>query len=131
MLFSNANRDQVKAANPGAGMAEISTILGKQWRELSDEDKKQYVEAAAADKSRYATELAAWKQARPDEATAMAKQKRGRKTDKKAGPKRATTACKCIYRFLRWAAWLSQWFAVQTSRSWRRIERRQSKRILA
>ncbi|MGB1923098.1 MAG: hypothetical protein ACPHM2_07710, partial [Alcanivorax sp.] len=27
-------------------MAEISTILGKQWRELSDEDKKQYVEAA-------------------------------------------------------------------------------------
>jgi HMG (high mobility group) box len=50
MFFSNANREKVKADNPGIAFGEVGRKLGELWRAATPEDKKEYEEQAAADK---------------------------------------------------------------------------------
>ena len=50
MFFSNANRDKVKADNPGIAFGEVGRKLGELWRAATPEEKKEYEEQAATDK---------------------------------------------------------------------------------
>ena len=57
MLYCKYARTEIKEANPGKKMTEISKILGATWKELSDEDKKPYTKKAAKDKKRFDKEM--------------------------------------------------------------------------
>lgn len=48
LLFSQAIREEVKAANPDASFGEIGKLLGARWSELSEEDKQQWKDKSAA-----------------------------------------------------------------------------------
>ena len=39
MLFSKSKFAELKAEHPGASVAELATMLGKVWNEMSDSDK--------------------------------------------------------------------------------------------
>lgn len=54
MLYSSRNRAAIKAANPEAKLTQVSSLLGKAWNELPEEQRATYKEQAAS-------ELAAWK----------------------------------------------------------------------
>jgi hypothetical protein len=56
VIFSNMKRAEVKSKNPELSPKEILSLLGKMWRELSDDDKVEYNELAAEDKVRYQKE---------------------------------------------------------------------------
>lgn len=56
VIFSNLKRPEVKSKNPTLSPKEILTLLGKMWKELSDDDKEEYKELAAEDKARYQRE---------------------------------------------------------------------------
>ena len=46
LLYCKDHRDIVKEANPGKHNSEISSILGKQWRGMSLDEKKKYKDLA-------------------------------------------------------------------------------------
>lgn len=53
MRFLNERRDQLRAAQPELGFAEITRELASEWSKLPVEEKKQYLDAAEQDKERY------------------------------------------------------------------------------
>ena len=57
VIFSNMKRPEVTQKNPSLSPKEILTLLGKLWREVSDEDKKPYKKLADEDKARYQREI--------------------------------------------------------------------------
>ena len=58
MFFSNAMRSKIKAENPDFAFGDIAKEIGKQFKELSADDKKEWDEKAAKDKARYQAEMA-------------------------------------------------------------------------
>lgn len=62
LYFANDKRDGVRAKNPDLTLAQVTSLIGQQWRDLSSEDKKPYEEKAVADKKRYESERAAYKE---------------------------------------------------------------------
>ena len=40
MLYTNNRRQDVMAKNPGLRVTEISAIIGKEWKELTQEEKE-------------------------------------------------------------------------------------------
>ncbi|CAI2369101.1 unnamed protein product [Moneuplotes crassus] len=44
MLYTNKRRSEVMKANPGMKITEISTIIGKEWKELTEEEKNIWKE---------------------------------------------------------------------------------------
>ncbi|KAG7397462.1 hypothetical protein PHYBOEH_000682 [Phytophthora boehmeriae] len=56
MFFSNDIRDTVKREMPELQFLEISSEIGRRWKQISDEDRRPYDELAAADKRRYQEE---------------------------------------------------------------------------
>ena len=67
LLFCKDNRGQVKDENPSSKMTEITTILGKMWKELSDKKKKPYVEQAEKLKAAKVAEKAEEKEVEKDD----------------------------------------------------------------
>ena len=61
MFYSIEQRPAVQKKNSSLGIAEISKILGKNWREMSDKAKAPYQEKATADKARYEKEMKSFK----------------------------------------------------------------------
>jgi len=61
MFFCNTKRSDVMGENPGMSIGDVSKILGKMWKELSDEDKQPYVEMNTKDKERHEAEEIAFK----------------------------------------------------------------------
>ena len=61
MFYSIEQRPAVQKKNSSLGIAEISKILGKNWREMSDKAKAPYQEMAATDKARYEKEMKTFK----------------------------------------------------------------------
>jgi hypothetical protein len=59
MFYSNAVRAQTREANPGLKITEVASMLGQQWKAMSDADKQPYVLMNEADKKRYEAEKAA------------------------------------------------------------------------
>lgn len=51
-------RAQVKEANPGLPVSELSKIHGKMWKELPEDEKGPYMEKNEKDKERYTKEKA-------------------------------------------------------------------------
>ena len=43
-LFCDSKREEVKAANPGAGFGETGKLLAAAWKECSPEDKAHFQE---------------------------------------------------------------------------------------
>ena len=58
MYYCQDNREIVKSQNPNMNGKEITTELGKLWKQLSDEQKVPYEAKATADKSRFESEKA-------------------------------------------------------------------------
>jgi len=53
IYFSNAKREEVKAANPDMAPKDIMRELGAMWKALNDKAKKPFLDMAAKDKQRY------------------------------------------------------------------------------
>ena len=91
-FFASDVREEVKAANPGASITDISKLIGERWKAMSEDDKKPYTDKAEADKARYAREMADYvppEDASDDEDTPR-KAKRAKKDPN--APKRATSS---------------------------------------
>ena len=58
-VFMNANRDNIKAANPSAPPTEVGKIAGELWKEMDEAARAPHVAAAEADRARYDREVAA------------------------------------------------------------------------
>jgi len=50
LVFCSSNRNKVKDEYPNRSNAEISSILGEKWRNLSTKEKKSYKELALLNK---------------------------------------------------------------------------------
>ena len=61
MFFSIEQRPSVQKKNPSLGIADISKVLGQQWRGMTAGQKAKYEEKAAKDKIRYEKEMASFK----------------------------------------------------------------------
>jgi hypothetical protein len=59
-VFAASKRTEIKEANPDFGVTDISKELGRQWREMSAEDKVPFEDIAKKDKERYTREKAAF-----------------------------------------------------------------------
>ena len=60
MIFTAANREQVKADNPDIKPTDISKKMGEMWADLTDEEKEEYVEEAEQLKSEYLEQKEKW-----------------------------------------------------------------------
>ena len=58
-IYMNANRNDVKAANPDLAFGPLTQKLTTMWKELSDVERKKYEDLAAKDKQRYNAECSA------------------------------------------------------------------------
>ena len=56
-IYSNANRERLKAENPDAKFTELGGIASAEFKALSDSEKAKYDRLAAADKERYLAEM--------------------------------------------------------------------------
>jgi len=61
LYFSQDRRGSLKSVNPTMRNTEISSILGKLWRDATDEDRRPYVERELHDRNKYKAVLATWK----------------------------------------------------------------------
>eukprot|EP00899_Mesostigma_viride_P006939 jgi/Mesvir1/16246/Mv08497-RA.1 len=60
-FFAMSRRDQIKAENPGINERDIARIMGKLWKEISEEEKKAFYEDQRLDKERYLRDLEQYK----------------------------------------------------------------------
>lgn len=60
-LYSNATRNDVKAANPEAKFGEIAQIISRHFKALPEEERAYWDQKAVEDKERYQTAMAAYK----------------------------------------------------------------------
>lgn len=58
MFFANAQRDIVRAENPGIAFGQIGKLLGEKWKSMDAEKREPYENKAEADKKRYELEKA-------------------------------------------------------------------------
>ncbi|KAE9136699.1 hypothetical protein PF010_g1581 [Phytophthora fragariae] len=56
MFYSNDIRETVKKEMPELAFLQISSEIGRRWKQISDEERRPYDELAAADKRRYQEE---------------------------------------------------------------------------
>jgi hypothetical protein len=56
-IYSNANRERIKAENPDAKFTELGGIASAEFKALSESEKAKYERLAAADKERYLAEM--------------------------------------------------------------------------
>merc|ERR1712057_159104 len=61
MFFSIEQRPSVQKKNPSLGIADISKVLGQQWRGMSASQKAPYEDKAARKKKRYEKEMKSFK----------------------------------------------------------------------
>ena len=62
MLFTAANREQVKANYPDIKPTDISKKMGEMWAELEEDDKKEYVDKADQLKAEYLEKKEKWEE---------------------------------------------------------------------
>ncbi|KAK8926025.1 FACT complex subunit SSRP1 [Platanthera zijinensis] len=62
MFFSNAERENLKKANPGMQFTDVGRALGERWKKMSAvEEKEPYESMAKADTKRYKEAMAGYK----------------------------------------------------------------------
>lgn len=55
--FLREKKEELHEEHPELSMAEIMSVVAKQWRGLSAEDKQQYIDASEEDRERYKREV--------------------------------------------------------------------------
>ena len=60
IFFCNSERAVVKTEHPEMSAKDITSELGRRWREMDDNDKKPFVKLATKDKKRYESEKDGW-----------------------------------------------------------------------
>jgi len=64
IIFTQEVRQKVSKDNPDVPMTELSKIMGKMWKDLSDKEKKPYNDKSAKDKLRAQKEIEEWKKSK-------------------------------------------------------------------
>ena len=82
--FCEANRPRVAEANAEATPAEVTALLGAEWKELAEEVKQEHVLKAEEDKERYVKECA-------EAGIEIKASKADKADDESKGPKKPTT----------------------------------------
>ena len=59
IIYGNEHRVRVREANPDATVTELVSLLGAEWKALTEEQRQVYEEKAEADKARYDAECVA------------------------------------------------------------------------
>lgn len=62
--FMKSVREDIKSKNPNLGFADMGTMIGKLYRELSEGDRRHWEAVAQSDKKRYEHELAKYYKAK-------------------------------------------------------------------
>lgn len=75
MAFTKAMRVEVTKANSEMSPKDVTRELGKQWREMSDEDKIPYVEIAKENQEEYKRAMVVWETAQKAKAAEVAETK--------------------------------------------------------
>jgi len=88
-LYSNANRNRVKAENPDAKFGDIAKLISVEFKALSDHERAKWDKLAAEDKERYQREMEDYEP--PSDLEDDAPKKRKAKKDPNA-PKRNQSA---------------------------------------
>ena len=96
-IFMKDKRSEIVKANPDSKITQISTLLGNEWKALSDKEKKKYKDLAVKAKEQYAKDLQDYTEKHGEpEVKATRRTKRGKKAAEKANeegkPKRPLTA---------------------------------------
>ncbi|EKX39368.1 hypothetical protein GUITHDRAFT_76406, partial [Guillardia theta CCMP2712] len=60
VMFSNAHREEVKAANPGLSFIDVGKKLGEMWREMDPTVRKEWEDRATAAKDEYLEAKKIW-----------------------------------------------------------------------
>lgn len=58
MCFLKANHDRIKEQNPNMKQAAVVALIGKEWREMTDEQKQPYILQSEKDKIRHQNQMA-------------------------------------------------------------------------
>ncbi len=61
LLYSVKKRKEIKKNNPDLKTTDISRMLGRLWRETSEEEKRPYVEREEIERVQYKEKMCAWK----------------------------------------------------------------------
>jgi len=88
IFFCIKARPDIKAANPTMASKDITKELGRQWREMTDEEKKPFLDEAAEDKERYEEEKVGYVPPQHSSDDDQPKEK----NEKKKSPKRGKSA---------------------------------------
>merc|ERR1711970_791950 len=59
--YANEERPKVRAANPDFSVGEVAKELGRQWGELTEDEKAKHEESASRDRARYDREMTIYK----------------------------------------------------------------------
>jgi len=79
IYYGKKRRPEAKAENPDLTFGELTKLIAKEWKDLSDKKKKPFVAKAEADKTRYMKEKEEYEESKSD---GEEKPKRGKKTPK-------------------------------------------------
>ena len=88
IFFCKEHRSVLKDEDPDLSTKEITSELGKRWRELSEKGRKPFDKLAAADKARYEKEKLTWVDPDTDGDAPTKKAKGKAKTSTKKGGRR-------------------------------------------
>eukprot|EP00468_Gymnochlora_sp_CCMP2014_P010934 CAMPEP_0167753054 /NCGR_PEP_ID=MMETSP0110_2-20121227/7494_1 /TAXON_ID=629695 /ORGANISM="Gymnochlora sp., Strain CCMP2014" /LENGTH=882 /DNA_ID=CAMNT_0007638765 /DNA_START=15 /DNA_END=2663 /DNA_ORIENTATION=- len=84
-FFNREIRPQLVKENPEKKFIEIASLVGKKWKELSEEDKKPYEEKHKEDQQRYKMEKKKFNEDNPDITSSSKKRKKKNKNAPKKG----------------------------------------------
>ncbi|XP_020598875.1 FACT complex subunit SSRP1 [Phalaenopsis equestris] len=65
VFFSNAERENLKKANPGMSFTDMGRALGEKWKKMTAEEKEPFEAMARADAKRYKEAMAGYKSGGP------------------------------------------------------------------
>jgi ABC-type transporter MlaC component len=60
-FFSQVNRQEIQQGHPEWKVGQVAQELGRQWKDLTPEEKKKYEDMAARDKERYESDMKEYK----------------------------------------------------------------------
>jgi structure-specific recognition protein 1 len=87
MYYCQDNRETVKSQNPNMNGKEITTELGKRWKNLTEEQKVPYEAKATADKARFASEKSSETQQTPKSKQTPSESKSKQEAPRQDAPK--------------------------------------------
>lgn len=71
LFFSQSERHKIKEQNPELQNTQISSLLGKVWKSLSEEERRPHVEREQREREQYHKDMAVWKKEREKEEEEM------------------------------------------------------------